>query len=379
MSRNIPENLYSLATHNFEAIEMPTFREARNKEWVMFGDDNLYPQRLIELYQSSAINHTAINAKVAGVVGEGFKVYGETVVNEKGQTLNDIFRNITMDYMVYGGYAINIVWNRKGDRIAEMYHTPFANLRSGKQDENDEVHEYFYSSDWKQVRKYKPVTYPAYNPQDNKGENASQILYCKEYAVGTTVYPLPQWQGAVNDVDLDARISRYHNANISNGLSPSLMINFRNGIPTPEERQMIVRDIEQSFAGETNAGRFMTFFNEVGKEVQVTPIESANDTYYSVLEERVTSRILTAHRITSPLLLGIRDAGGGLGSNRDEILVAYGHFFGTVLQPIQKKLVGKLTWLTDKMGYGLELEVEPSTIILDDETVETDENTEEIA
>jgi hypothetical protein len=157
-----------------------------------------------------------------------------------------------------------------------------------------------------------------------------------------------------------------------------MMINFRNGIPSNDERQMIVRDIEGTFAGETNAGRFFTFFSEPGKEAQVTPIESANDTYYTVLEERVTSRILTAHRITSPLLLGIRDAGGGLGSNKDEIMVAYGHFFGTVLQPIQKKLVAKMTWLTDKMGFGLELEIEPSTIILDDTTVETDENTEDL-
>ena len=378
MSRVLPESLYSIASHSFEAIEMPTFKEARNKEWVMYGDDNLYPQKLIELYQSSAIHHTAINAKLSGIIGEGFKVYGETIVNEKGQSLNEVFKNITMDYLIYGGYAVNLVWNRKGDRVAEMYHVPFANLRSGKEDDNDEVHEYFYSSDWKNTRKYKPVTYPAYDPKNNKGENASQILYCKDYSVGTTVYPLPEYQAAVNDVDLDARISRYHNANISNGLSPSLMINFRNGIPSNEERQMIVRDIENTYSGETNAGRFFTFFSEPGKEAQVTPIESANDTYYTVLEERVTSRILTSHRVTSPLLLGIRDAGGGLGSNKDEIMVAYGHFFGTVLQPIQKKLVAKMTWLTDKMGFGLELEIEPSTIILDNETVETDENTEDL-
>ena len=179
----------------------------------------------------------------------------------------------------------------------------------------------------------------------------------------------------MNDIDLDQRISKYHNANISNGLSPSLMINFRNGIPSSEERQMIVRDIERTFAGETNAGRFFTFFSEAGKEAQVTPIESANDSYYTILEERVTSRILTSHQITSPLLLGIRD-GGGLGSNKDEIMVAYGHFFGTVLQPLQKKLVAKMTWLTDKMGFGLELEVEPSTILLDETTIETDENTD---
>ena len=370
-----PENLYSIASHSFDAIPVPTFEARRNKEWVYYGQDNLYPQKLVELYQTSAINHTAITAKLSGIIGEGFKVYGQTVVNSKGQTLDQVFKALTLDYLVFGGFALNLVFNRKGDRVAEMYHVAFDKVRAGKPDENDDVLEYYFSSDWKNTRKHTPVEYPAYDPNNTSGDNASQIYYYKEYEVGTDVYPLPAWNASVNDCDLDARISRYHNANISNGLSPSLVINFRNGIASPEERQMIVRDIDATFSSEMNAGRFMTFFSEAGKEAQVTPIESANDTYYTTLEERVTSRILTAHQITSPLLLGIRAGGNGLGNNKDEILVAYAHFYGTVLQPIQKKLVGQMTWLTGQMGFGLDLEIEPSTIVFDETTIETDDET----
>ena len=213
--RNIPENLYSLASHSFEAIEMPKFREDRSREWVLFGENNLYPQRLIELYQSSAIHHTAINAKLAGIIGEGFKVYGETIVNENGDSLNQVFKNISLDYLMYGGFSMNLIWNRAGDRVAEMYHVPFANIRSGKLNEEDKVEQYFYSSDWTNVRKHKPVEYAAFDVNNNKGDFASQIYYFKEYSPGTNVYPLPDYQGCVNDVDLDARISKYHNANIS--------------------------------------------------------------------------------------------------------------------------------------------------------------------
>lgn len=373
--RYTPENLYSVKSHNFEAIALPTFRELRNKDYVLFGENNLYPQKLIELFQGSAIHHTAIEAKTAAIKGEGFEVYGETEINGNGESLNELFAKMALDYTLFGGFALNIIWARSGERIAEMYHLPFANVRSGKMNDLDRVEEYFYSSDWSNTRKYTPAVYKAFNTQENSGDDASQIYYYYEYTPGSNTYPLPDYVGAVNDIELDARISRFHNANISQGLAPSLAINFRNGIPSPEERQSILRDIEETFSGEMNAGRFFLLFSEAGKEAQIQPISAENDQYYITLEERITSRLLTAHRITSPLLLGIRD-GGGLGSNKDELLMAWGHFYGTVIQPMQKKLVKELNWLTDKMGFGLTLEVKEAAIILDDTTIETDETTD---
>ena len=154
--RYTPENLYSVKSHSFEAIPLPTFRELRNKDYVLFGENNLYPQKLIELFQGSAIHHTAIEAKTAAIKGEGFEVYGETEINGNGESLNDLFAKIALDYTLFGGFALNIVWARSGERVAEMYHLPFANVRSGKMNDLDRVEEYFYSSDWSNTRKYIP-------------------------------------------------------------------------------------------------------------------------------------------------------------------------------------------------------------------------------
>lgn len=372
-----PENLYSVKSHAFEAIPLPVFRELRNKDWVYYGENNLYPQKMIELYNGSAIHHTAIDAKTAAIKGEGFEVYGETEINRNGESLDSLFAKVALDYTLFGGFALNVIWNRAGDRIAEMYHLAFANVRSGKMDEMDRVNEYYYSSDWANTRKYTPSTYKAFDTMENSGENASQVYYYHEYTPGSDTYPLPTYVGAVNDIELDARISRFHNSNISQGLAPSLAINFRNGIPSPEERQSILRDIEETFSGEMNAGRFFLLFSEAGKEAQIQPIAAENDQYYITLEERITSRLLTAHRITSPLLLGIRD-GGGLGSNKDEIVIAWGHFYGTVIQPEQKKLVSEFTWLTSKMGFGMDLQIKEAAIIVNDDTIETDSQTQDI-
>lgn len=367
--RNIPEGLYSITGGTFEAINTPTTKEIRGKDWVYFGEDNLYPQKLIDLYDSSAMHHTAIQAIKDGIIGEGIKLVGGEYVNSQGETVDEIFEKVALDYALYQGYALNVIFNKEGTRIAEIYHLPFAKVRSGKMDEEDQVTEYFYSSDWSNTRKYKPLALRAFDPTDNKGDNASQIYYCKGYTPGNDFYPLPEYQGAVNDIDLDARVSRFHNANISNGLAPSMFVQFRNGVPTPEERREIYREIEQTFTGEENAGRFFLAFSEPGKELEVTPIENANDDYYITLEQRISSRILTAHRITSPLLLGIKDA-AGFSSNADEIKIAYAHFEGTVVEPKRKKILSTFGYILKLHGLNVSMEVVPNAILVEDTKIE---------
>jgi capsid portal protein len=181
---------------------------------------------------------------------------------------------------------------------------------------------------------------------------------------------MPSYIAALNDIDLDARVSRFHNANIQNGVSPSMFIQFRNGVPTPDERKEVYKEIDKTFSGEENAGRFFLSFCEPGKEMEVTPIESANDSYYVLLDERISSRILTAHRITSPLLLGIKDS-AGFSSNAEEIKVAYAHFEGTVIQPKRKKLMSGFGYMLRLNGYNLALKVKPNRLVNEEEIEDT--------
>jgi hypothetical protein len=373
---------YVFRTQKFDAIKLPTIRETRGKDFVSYGDNNLYPNLLIELYNNSAMHHTAVDAKTDAITGEGLRAFGDRVVNSRGETMNDIWEKISKDFILFGGYSLNVIWSNDGSTIAEYYHLPFNNIRSGKMNEEEDIEEYFYSQDWSNTRKNKPVAYPAFSTTDNRGNNASQVFYYYEYTIGNYYYPLPSYVGAINDIDLDARISRFHNSNISNGLAPSMMLTFRNGIPTVDEQDEIWRDIERSFSGEENAGKFFVNFAEPGREPTVETIENANDDYYILLEERVSSRVLTAHRITSPLLLGIKDA-SGFSSNAEEIKTAYAHFVGTVIEPERKKLLKSFNKIVNLTGLTAKLEVIPSEILIiqDEDTTEviTEEpnNTEE--
>lgn len=362
MSNRVPETLYSIKGAQFSAVELPKVSEVRGKEWMKFGDKNLFPQELIELYNTSAMHATAVNAITDGITGEGIKTVGGEYVNMQGETLDDVFEKIALDYVLFGGYALNVVWNKEGNRIVEIYHLPMANVRSGKENEDAEVDHYYYSTNWSNIRKYEPKAYKSFDPTDNKGDNASQIYYVFDYQPGQQYYPLPSYTGALTDIDLDARISRFHNQNLKQGLNPSMFIQFRSGIPTPEERRDIYREIDQTFSGEENAGRFFLSFSRPGEEMQIEPIQGSADTYYVTLEERITSRILTSHRITSPLLLGIKDA-SGFSNNADEIKVAYNHFQGTVVEPKQKTILKSLGFILRFHGLNVAMEVEPNKIL----------------
>jgi len=353
---------YVFKSQSFESIKLPTIKEKRGKDWIDFGSNNLYPDLLIELYNNSAMHHTAVEAIVDGLIGEGFKNFGDTLVNAQGETLDEIFEKIARDFELFGGYALNVIWSRDGETIAEIYHLPFNNVRSGIMNEEEKVEKYWYSSDWKQYRKHKPVSYPAFSTTDNEGDAASQIFYYSTYTVGQYYYPLPNYIGAINDIDTDARISRFHANNLKNGLAPSMMLTFKNGIPTPDEQDEIWKDIEKTFAGEENAGQFFVNFAEPGREPSLEPIQNTNDDYYVTLETRITSRILTAHRITSPLLLGIKDA-AGFSSNAEEIETAFNHFMGTVIRPDQKKLVKSFNKIINMTGKTVKLEIEPAEIL----------------
>ena len=344
---------------------VPEVFKVRGYDWISFGSDNLYPQYITELYNKSAVNRTALISKSISVFGEGLRTTDpnlEYVLNRANdyEGWNEIFEKCVLDYEMYGGFALNVVWNKTGDNIHSFYHLPFEDVRSGDIEKDDRVCWYYYSSNWAKWKKHRPIAYHAFDP-NYADEYPSQILYFMDYAPGNHYYPLPSYAGSCSDIQIDIEVSTLHLANLGNGLSPSLWINFTNGVPDPNMQQNLYNEVASAFSGVENTGKFfMTFSDSAETSPQVTPIESANDDYYVNLETRITSRILTGHRITSPLLLGLyHEGGGGLGSNKDEILVAYEHFKTTVIKPDTRAMLKAFNRLMFYYGYQTTLYVEP--------------------
>jgi len=364
------KNYFSFNVDRIE-VNLPIFIERSGRKWIDFGLDNNYPGFIAGLFQKSAMNRTAIMSKLDGVIGQGLKTknpednYILKRANPK-ESFNDVFEKCALDYLTFGGYALNIIWANDGETIAEFYHMDFTKVRSGVHvPDIDRPEYYYYSSDWNQYRKFRPIEYKAFDPACAE-THPSQVYYAFDYEPGNLFYPLPSYAGSLNDIQIDVEVSKFHLSNLANGLNPGLFISMNNGIPDPEARQTIYDEITMSFRGSENAGKaFIAFSDDSDHAPTVTPIESANDDYYVNLESRITSRILTGHRITSPLLLGLYHEGGsGLGSNKDEIETAYAHFMATVIKPLQKSMLKTFDTFMYYKGYEtVELYIEPNKLI----------------
>lgn len=371
----------SLTAHKFsQAVPDPTIPkvfEVRGQSWVFYGADNLFPQNIITpLYNGSAMNRSCIDSKTLFTVGEGLRTkdtdfeYVLKRANTDRESWNDVFYKAAQDFIIYGGYALNVIWNETGDTITDIYHLDFNFIRSGHKDkDSDRVEFMYYSADWSRHKKdiYRPKAFKCFSPA-HADLYPNQILYFFQHNPGQIYYPMPSYQGSVTDINIDVMTSSFHWYNLQNGLSPSLFIQMNNGVPPPEERQDIYQELASTFSGVEGAGRFfLSFSADADHATTVTPIESANDDYYLTLDQRITSRVLTGHRITSPLLLGIKDVGGsGLANNKDEILIAASHFQSTVIKPIQKVLLATWDKLLYYYGYETELYIEPLRLFNED-------------
>ena len=125
-----------------------------------------------------------------------------------------------------------------------------------------------------------------------------------------------------------------------NGLAPSMLINFNNGIPTEEERQAIEYRIKEKFSGTSNAGKFILAFNDNGTQAATMEPVQLSDAHnqYQFLSDESMRKIMVSHRIVSPMLLGIKDS-TGLGNNADELKTASALMDNTVIRPFQNLLI----------------------------------------
>jgi hypothetical protein len=364
---------FSMQMHDFNAAQVPQYQEVvKNKPWVFYGTDNMFPNHLMALYQSSSINRACLNAIMYGVKGKDIKVVegdeGSIVMANRSETLYEVFEKCAMDRVIFGGYALNIVKNQEGG-IAEIYHMDFSRLRAGKEDEFTNVGTYYYSVDWLNTTKYKPLELPAFSMLPDSGP--SQVMYFKTYSPSMSYYPAPDYLAGVTTIQLDIEIKNFHLNNMQNSMMPSVAVTFTNGVPSEEERDIIYRQLDAKYSSTNNAGKWFLFFSETPETAPIiTPIQNnASDGWYNAIAPQVEQTILTSHRITSPMILGIKES-GQLGG-REELLDAYNLFLEVVVKPIQAEMLKdfeKVLFIKD--GKKIKLEIEQNNILPDiEETI----------
>ena len=352
---------FDLKKIDFAQASLPVFAEVIQRvPWIFFGLDNLLPQYFIKLYDNCAIHKAVITSKVNQIMGDGLVSLNNpmatvNLINDS-ENLSEVMRKAVLDYMMFGGFALNVIWSKDHKSIAEIYHVDFSRIRSGKiNPDTDKIDCYYYSPDWTNVRKYIPEEIKA----------SSQLLYFKNYMPSMSYYPVPDWSAGQRAIEINVESLNYHMNNLRKGMNPSLWINYNNGIPGEEEQRIIVRALESQYSGTDNAGQAIISFNESKEQSpEITQIpRDDHDSYYQTLNDDITRTILSAHRVSSAELFGIATAGKLGGS--DEIVQHSEYFRKMVIQPYQEQILPVFNKLLSlKFEKPTTLEVKPLSLFV---------------
>lgn len=309
---------------------IPEYKEekARGKSYVNYGANNLWPNYLWDLYNNVATLQSIINGTTDFICGNNIQFANrEDIVNKKGETLVDVARKLTVDLMIFGGFAIQVIRNLGGE-ISEIYHLDFMKVRS---DEKNEV--FYYCDDWSKWGA-KSLVYPKYGIGD---KNPTSVFYYKG-SITRGVYPTPIYNASLIACELERAINEFHLNNINNGFASNLIINFNNGQPNEEQKKEIEKDVTEKFTGYQNAGRILLSFND--SEENATKVERLNgddfDDKYKALSERSREQIFTAFRAT-PNLFGFPNQTTGF--NEQEYASSFKLYNRTVVRPMQNVLI----------------------------------------
>jgi hypothetical protein len=319
----------------------PEIKEVSGKKWVLNGDKNQFYYDIIDAYNGSPTNSAIIDSYSQFIYGKGltskdkFKQPSQWA-NVMSMLSKKDARKICKDFEMFGEASFEIKYI--DNKVAKLFHLPKQCVVPEIANEDGEITGYYFSYDFRNVNKYKPTRFDAFGyGEQTKGER-SEICVFHDYQVGQFYFALPSYVSAIPYSKLEAEIANYCVNHIQNGLSFGHVINMNTGVQMSEEEiQRNTAEIRKHLTGSTNAGKFFLNWNDnKDSEITIQPLEVSDaHSQYQFLSSEARQQIMTSHKLTSPMLVGVKEA-SGFSSNADEIAVAFAELMEKVIKPKQE-------------------------------------------
>ena len=359
-------NIYDVINLKLQAHKTPVFKEEKSKEWIIYGADkeggyyNNYPGYLLYLFNRSSKHNAFINGKALYICGAGVGfdstdlsiediALANDFINKENtnfDTLKDIVKKCVLDKKLFGGYYLEVIWNKAGNNF-ELLHFSYNNLRKAKDADG-----YWYSKDWSKQKQSPEETdleyIPLFDPEKPTGR---QIFVSKEYRPDLDAYPLPDYVASAVYAEVDVELSNYRLNAIKSGFNAGTILNFSNGRPTEEEKEEIEARLKEKFTGTDRANSLLITFS--GNKDSAPTIEHLTpqnvDSQLTELNDQVIQELIIGHHIPNPMLVGIKTA-GELGT-KDQINDSYELYKNTYIIPNQAEIEKDFNYLLKLKGF----------------------------
>jgi hypothetical protein len=315
-----------------------------SKQIKGYGQYNDYPQKVLEIVNSSGTGQTCMDIYIKFVEGAGFtdQILGDTVLNSKGEKANSLLRKAAKDLKYFNGFAFLVKYDGLG-MPSEYINIPFEHCRlqiksdgsyTGKigiyPDWTGLTGKQFKMQDVKFIDKFAPKEVLSQMTEAGGPENyLGQVMYYT--ADGDFEYPISPFDPIITDMLTEESCStlKHRNAKynflpagilVRKGIKPRLKKDGTINPDDPYNQQQIesARGLEK-LQGDSNALKIWVADIDADEEKpEWIPFDAKNlDKEYDYTEKSVQQNIGSMFLIP-PVLRGIAATnalGGGFGAD----------------------------------------------------------------
>lgn len=302
------KKLFKVLNFN-QAYEAPIYNYNKKLNFIEWGKDNKYPQYLLSLYNNygASLHKNIINKKTKLISGQGFDPITDAALKsfvDKTHLAKEV-KKATLDYEIFNGFALEVIWNNEGTAITSVTHIPFHKVCLGIETDEIPFPYVWFSNDWNQIKKdeYAPEPIRMFNPLLKQGK---QIYWYSEYNPSADgLYPIVAYSTCINFIELGYEISKFHLNQAKQGYAPSFLLNFSTGIPTEEEQDAFFKEFKRNFAGTENAGKIiLTYSNGTDEKPELIPIQlNDSDERFIMLMEQIDYSIASGAEIPPQMVI----------------------------------------------------------------------------
>ena len=308
--------------------------------FINWGNINDFPQMLTGLYYSSSTHKSCVDFLVTAICGESIDT--DSMMPNYGETWESFLNKLAMDLVLFGGYSFQVIMNKDG-KTYSFFHEPFNNVRCGKPDEDGNISEMWVCKDWTETAKNRPFVLPrfGFNEDERIEKGKAYLFYYSRYSVDSEYYPLPHYYGALKAIQTEAELLRYDLKSVLNNFSANGVVAL-DRIDDEKERKQVIDGIQKMFTGAENSNTVMITFknNSEDNPVTFTPFDKdiSNVNLFADNNSRTVDRILSAHRIANPTLIGLPNSGTGFANEGALLEASFNLLNKTVINNMRKEI-----------------------------------------
>lgn len=329
--------------------------------WINWGLDNLFPSQLTGLYYSSSTHKSCIDFIVTAICGDSIET--DNMMPNYRESWVSFIGKLALDLTLFGGYAFQVIMNKDG-KTYSFFHEPFSNVRCSKPNDDDLVDELWICKDWSEMARNKPFTLPRFGFTEDEviEKGKAYLFYYSRYTVDSEYYPLPHYYAALKAIQTEAELVRYDLKSVLNNFSANGVVAL-DRIDDPNERKQVIDGIQKMFTGSENSNTVMITFknNSEDNPVTFTPFDKdiSNVNLFADNNSRTKERILSAHKIANPTLIGLPNEGTGFANEGTLLEASFNLLNKTLINGMRTEITSTINKMFAINGVDKEIIINP--------------------